>query len=314
MKIAIIGAGALGSTIGGKLALGGEEVNFLTSNEERAQHGNQKGLYISEGENEHQVVYPHYSTKADEIGVCDLIIVLVKSFSTKEAITNGLALIGENSVVLTLQNGVGNEDVIASVVGSERVLSGRTYVGGVMSKEGLVKSNTYGRETIIGELSGEITKRVERICQTFNQAGLLCTVSDNIQGLIWDKLLINASTGPITALTRLVYGELYQHKSLEKIGLEVISEGIKVAEAMGIKLTPRTPLEIWELAASGLAYDFKTSMLQGVEKMKPSEIDYTCGAIARYGALHGQATPVNTMLTALVKGLERSFDLEKDCS
>lgn len=311
MKTAIIGAGALGSTFGGKLALAGEEVIFMTRDPEQAEQANQHGLSFSEGANEPQIVYPKYSADANEVGVCDLVIVLVKSFATEAAMKNYVALVGEDTSVLTLQNGVGNEEVIASVIGQEHVLSGRTYVGGVLLEKGVVKSNTTDRETIIGELNGDKTTRVEKISQMFNRAGLPCTVTDNIQGLIWDKLLINAATGPISALTHLVYGELYQQAALEKMGLQVINEGIQVAEAMGISLTPRSAMDIWRLASSGLSFDFKTSMLQSIEKKQQTEIDYTCGAIARYGEEHGQPAPVNALLTALVKGLERSILLEE---
>jgi 2-dehydropantoate 2-reductase len=148
------------------------------------------------------------------------------------------------------------------------------------------------------------TERVQRIAQTFNAAGLQTLVSQNILGTVWDKLLINVATGAITAITGLSYGPLYAQPQLQALGLAAVKEAMAVAQAQGVSLSITDPLFAWTKAGAGLGHDFKTSMLQSLEKGSVTEIDYVNGAVVSLGARLGVPTPVNSALLALVKGLE----------
>ena len=134
-------------------------------------------------------------------------------------------------MVISLQNGLGHEDILAEVVGGERVLAGKTYKGGVMLAPGHVIAGVKGKETIVGELDGRVTERVKRIADTFNRAGLAMTVSDNIMGTMWDKLLINVATGALAGITRLPYGGLYAVPEVKDCALAAVAEGMAVAKA-----------------------------------------------------------------------------------
>ena len=208
-------------------------------------------------------------------------------------------------MVLSLQNGLGHEDILTAVVGHERVLAGKTYAGGVLIGKGHIIVGTQGKETHIGELNGEVTARVTRIAEVFNQAGLLTYVSKNIMGTMWDKLLVNVATGALSGITRLTYGDLYQLPEVEMCAVAAVAEAMAVAKAKGIKLSITDPKEPWVKAAAGLPYEFKASMLQSLENGSITEIDYVNGAVVRLGSQLGVPTPVNQTLVACLKGIER---------
>ena len=306
MKIVMLGAGALGSTIGGTLAMGGNDVHFVDMWQEHVDLINKDGLHMT-NEKEDWYVRVDARPTADTIGEADLVIVLVKSFATKQAVeqlkqTN---VIGKNTLVMSLQNGLGNEETIASVIGSENVISGKTYVGGRLIQAGYISAGVQGKWTYIGELNGEITDRIQTVCNVFNDAGLLCEVSDNIKGLIWDKLLINVAAGALCGITRLPYGPLYEEDYIKDVAVAAIQEGIQVAKAAGVVLKSEDPQYPWVAASEGLPGTFKTSILQSLELKRPTEIDFINGSIVEWGKKYGIATPVNQTLVACVKGIEK---------
>lgn len=306
MKIVMLGAGALGSTIGGTLAMGGNDVHFVDMWQEHVDLINKDGLHMT-NEKEDWYVRVDARTTADTVGEADLVIVLVKSFATKQAVeqlkqTN---VIGKNTLVMSLQNGLGNEETIASVIGSENVISGKTYVGGRLIQAGYISAGVQGKWTYIGELNGEITDRIQTVCNVFNDAGLLCEVSDNIKGLIWDKLLINVAAGALCGITRLPYGPLYEEDYIKDVAVAAIQEGIQVAKAAGVVLKSEDPQYPWVAASEGLPGTFKTSILQSLELKRPTEIDFINGSIVEWGKKYGIETPVNQTLVACVKGIEK---------
>lgn len=308
MKICILGAGSLGSTIGGVLSEGGCDVCLVDSWEEHVDAMNQNGLLISEGETE-RIVEVKARSDAGGLGVMDLVIVLVKSFHTRGAVSAAGNIIGPDTLVMSLQNGLGNEEAIADIVGAGRVISGKTYIGGGILGPGRVKSGVRGKATVIGEMDGQTTARIKGVAEAFNRAGMKTEISGNIVGMIWDKLLVNVSTAAITSVTKLTYGELYQLKEAAETAQEAVAEAISVAAAHGVKLDTEDPAEVWRRASAGLPADFKTSMLLGLERGIKSEIDYINGAVVRYGARVNIPTPVNRTLVACVKGIERSMGL-----
>jgi 2-dehydropantoate 2-reductase len=205
---------------------------------------------------------------------------------------------------MSLQNGLGHEDIIGAIVGIERVLAGKTYVGGLMTAPGVVTMGIANKDTIIGELDGRITPRALAIGKAFSDAGLLTTVSGNIMGAMWDKILVNVATGAITGITRLVYGLMYQVPELETTACAAVAEAMAVAQAKGLTLSIPDPQTAWNKAGRGLPFEFKASMLQTLEKNSVTEIDYINGAVVREGKRLGIPTPVNETLVALIKGIE----------
>jgi len=304
MKICILGSGALGSAIGGALSGAGVDVVLINQRQEHVAAINAHGLTLRE-DGQDRIVKVRAATNPAEIGPVDLVVVLVKSFHTREALLQARAIIGANTTVVSLQNGLGHEDIIADVVGRDQVIGGKTYLGGVMLSPGHVIAGLKGKETIIGELDGRITPRVQLIADTFSHAGLLTTVSGNIMGTIWDKLLVNVATGALAGITRLPYGELYRVPEIKACALAAVAEAIAVAQACGVKLSVSDPEQPWIKAAAGLPAEFKTSMLQSIEKGGRTEIDFINGAVVHRGEQCGIPTPVNRALVACVKGIEQ---------
>ncbi|WP_233805191.1 ketopantoate reductase family protein [Paraburkholderia sp. HP33-1] len=312
MKIAFLGAGALGCAIGSALTEGGYETWLVDRFAAHVESMRRDGLQVDDANGSRRVKVRATMNPA-EVGSADLVIVLVKSFHTDSAMRGALDLVGPDTLVLSLQNGLGHEDVLSEIVGRERVLAGKTYVGGVLKAPGHIQSGVSGKLTIVGELDGRVTGRVRAIADAFNGSGLTTTVSDNILGTMWDKLLINVATGAITGITGLTYGQLYEESVLKATALAAIEEAMAAAKAAGIHLSITQAEQAWTMAAEGLSPAFKTSMLQSLEKGSVTEIDFINGAVVRWGERLGVPTPVNSTLVACIKGIERAMtDRQKE--
>lgn len=308
MRVVVIGAGSLGSAIGGTLALDGHEVTLVTRNAAHVGAIAMSGLRLDE-RGAVRTAPVVATTGYDGLDVADLAIVLVKSFDTEGAVTAARPVIGDDTTVLTLQNGVGCEEIIAGVVGEARVVAGRTFVGGRIVEPGVVEYGIDGRRTTIGELDGSTTARIEAVAAAFTAAGMQTEISDDITAMMWEKLFVNVATGAWSALTGLPYGELSIHPDVETMAIATVAEAIEVANALGIAVTTTDPSVPWRRAWEGLPYGFKASMLQSVEKGSRTEVDVMHGAVSRAGRDAGVATPINDTLWAAVRGLERRLEL-----
>lgn len=306
MKICILGAGALGSTFGAWLSEAGHDTWLLNRPNAHLDAIAHDGLEVTttDGTRRLQV---RTAVDAEAVGVVDLVVVLVKSFATTTAMTQARALVGPHTLVLSLQNGLGHEELLAEIVGQERVIAGKTYVGGVLLGPGRIRSGVVGKRTIIGELDGQLSARVQAVAAVFDNAGLATTVSGNILGTLWDKLLVNVATGALTGITQLSYGQLYSEPLLRDVALQAVGEAIAVARAAGVELGLREPQAAWELARDGLPTSFKTSLLQSLQKGSITEIDFINGAVVRLGQQYRVPTPVNATLVACIKGIERAL-------
>jgi 2-dehydropantoate 2-reductase len=307
LHVAVLGAGALGCAIGGVLAEAGHKVWLVNRNAAHVQAMQERGLILRDAGEDRRVAV-HAVRAASEIReTVDLVIVLVKSFHTRDVMASALHLLGSDTVVVSLQNGLGHEDILAELAGRERVMAGKTYVGGTLIAPGHVLVGTRGKETILGELDGAATDRVQRISAQFTQAGLQTTVSPNIMCTMWDKLFVNVATGALSTITRQTYGVMYQIAEIEACAIAAVSEAMAVARASGVAISTTDPKQAWDKAAAGLPFEFKTSMLQSFEKGSVTEIDYINGAVVRWGERCGVPTPVNRTLVACIKGIEHGL-------
>jgi 2-dehydropantoate 2-reductase len=308
MKIHILGAGSLGCAIGGTLAAAGSAVTLIARSREHVDAVNARGLVLRDADGGERVVPVAAATDARGLAPADLVIVLVKSFHTEAAIEGYKHALGDETIVMSLQNGLGHEAVLASAVGHERLLAGKTYVGGVFVAPGVVRAGVQDKLTLIGEPAGGVSERVQRVAAEFERAGLTTAVSDNITGVIWDKLLVNTATGALSAITRLPYGPMYAMPELEATAVAAVAEAMAVARAKGVTLSIKEPIDAWRMAGAGLGPDFKASMLQSLEKGSVTEIDFINGAVVREGERLGVPTPVNRTLVACVKGIEKGIN------
>lgn len=304
----MVGAGSLGSAVGGTLAAAGEDVVLVTRDTAHVAAIGLHGLVLDDGITTRTVAV-RAATGYEGLDVVDLAIVLVKSFDTGPAIAAAAPVIGPATLVLTLQNGVGCEEIVAAAVGRERVIAGRTFVGGRITAPGVVEYGVVGRRTTIGELDGAVTDRVSAIAEVFRAAGMDVDVSRDIVATMWEKLFVNVATGAWSALTGLPYGELSVDPDIEPMAIATVAEAIAVARGLGIAVTTTDPAIPWRRAWEGLPHGFKASMLQSVEKGGRTEVDVIHGAVCRGGRAASVPTPINDTLLAAVKGLERRLRL-----
>ncbi len=307
MHIVVVGAGALGCAIGGTLAQGGGEVTLVSRNRAQVAAIERHGLVLRTGSGPNAVdraVAVRATCGYAEVPAADVVVVLVKSHDTANAVRDAMPVIGAQTQVLTLQNGLGHEETLARLVGSDHILLGVTYAGGRRIADGHVSAGVAGRRTVIGDPGGSRSSAAQHVAATFTECGLPTEVSEHIDRIRWDKLLVNCATGALAAITGLPYGVLYAVPQVRDCALAAVAEGIAVARAAGITLSCEDPEAIWLSAADGLPPDFRTSMLQSLDADARTEIDVINGALVRWGERTGIPTPVNDTLVAAVKGRE----------
>ncbi len=297
----------MGSVIGGLLARDAHTVTLVTRNDDHVEQIRRDGLRLI-GEADMSIPLQAATTCAD-LSTPDVLIVLVKSFDTQPAIERAAPIVGDHTTVLTLQNGVGCEEIISRVVGSERVIAGRTFVGGRLIGPGVVEYGVSGRRTTIGELDGTRSTRVLDVANAFEAAGMAVDVSTDIVATMWEKLFVNVATGAWSALTGLPYGELSVHPDVRAGAIATVAEAISVANALGIDVTTTDPEVPWRRAWEGLPPGFRASMLQSIDKGSRTEVDVIHGAVCDGGRRAGVPTPINDTLLAAVHGMERRLEL-----
>ena len=304
MKIAIIGPGAMGCLFAAFLARKDQEIWIFDKNKDRSSRINTQGINV-EGVSGSWQAKVKATADAKEIKDPDLVIICVKTYDTKSAAISAKALLGENTSVLTLQNGIGNVELISEVVGVDRVIGGTTNLGATLLDVGKVRHAGKG-ETIIGRLDGKITVDLRSIREAFIKAGLETRISRDIKNFLWSKLIINAGINALTAITRLNNGKLLDFEHSHKILKMAVNEAVKVAKRKRVKLSYEDPLTKVEAVCEATANNV-SSMLQDVLNKKRTEIDSINGIIVRLAEELNIPVPVNSMLVDLVKTIESSY-------
>jgi 2-dehydropantoate 2-reductase len=306
LKICVVGPGALGCLIAAFLSKLAGEIWLLDHRAQRAEKIGRQGIKI-EGVSGKWQANPKVTASAADIGACDLVILSVKSYDTKKAVDSIGPLIQEDTSVLSLQNGIGNLEIIAESVGEKKVIGGVTSQGATLLGDGAIRHAGQG-ETVIGKMDGKLTTRLRQIRELFNKAGLLARISKDINSLIWSKLIINVGINALTAITRLNNGRLIEFNGTRQILRQAVSEAVRIAKRRRIRLIYDDPIQKVEAVCQATAGNI-SSMLQDVLKKKRTEIDFINGAITRLGQSLNVPTPVNSVLVDLVKTIEESYNL-----
>ncbi len=298
-----MGCGAVGSLFAANLSLLDDvEVWAYDLAREHVDAVNRDGLRLS-GAGE-IVGRPRATSDAGELPPCDFGIVATKAMHTESAIAATAHAFG-NGCVATVQNGLGNEEAIARHV--ERVIRGTTFPAGKLLEPGHVQWDVKG-DTTFGPYDEQTPPaEVERLAAACTRAGMPARAVEDARGPQWRKVIFNAATNPIGALTGLTHGRVCERPDLRALVSRLVDEGKAVAAAQGIELDADPEELIDHAARRDVAYDHRASMLQDVEARRPTEVDYLNGGIARFGREHGVPTPLNEAIQALVKGLEASW-------
>jgi 2-dehydropantoate 2-reductase len=304
MRVCVVGCGAVGSLFAANLArLDDVEVWAYDLAQEHVDAINRDGLRLSGAGD--VVGRPRATSDAAEVPSCDFGIVATKAMHTEGAIeaTAGAFRAG---CVATVQNGIGNEEVLARH--AERVIRGTTFPAGKVLAPGHVQWDVKG-DTTLGpyEPQPAPTAEIERLADACTRAGMPTHAVADARGPQWRKVIFNAATNPVGALTRLTHGRVCERPELRRVVSSLVDEGKAVAAAQEIQLDADPEELIDHAAKPEVAYGHKASMLQDVEARRQTEIDYLNGGIVRFGQEHGVPAPLNAAIWALVKGLEASW-------
>ena len=302
MRICVVGCGAVGSLFAANLAqLDDVDVWAYDASREHVDAINAGGLRLS-GAGE-VLGRLRATTDASELPPCDFGIVATKAMHTDAAIA-ATAPAFANGYVATVQNGLGNEETLARHIA--RVIRGTTFPAGKILEPGHVQWDVKG-DTTLGPFGDTPLDAVRRLADACTRGGMPTSAVADARGPQWRKVIFNASTNPIGALTGLTHGRVCERPDLRALVTGLVDEGKAVAAAQGIVLDADPEDLIDHAAKPEVAYDHKASMLQDVEARRQTEIDYLNGGIVRFGREHGVPTPLNDAIWALVKGVEESW-------
>jgi 2-dehydropantoate 2-reductase len=306
MKTAIVGAGAMGSLFGALLSEAGTEVWLYDVWHEHVDAINRNGLQI-EREGVTRVARIPATTDPGKIDRTELVILFVKSTQTEKASAIGRRLAGDKGLVLTLQNGMGNADIVAENIDPEKILAGTTSHGATLLKAGSIRHAGVG-PTTLGAWSATETglENARRVAEFFTTAGIETEAVNDVHSVVWNKLLINIGINAITALTGIKNGQLLDLESTRDISRAAVEEAMTVARAAGVSINEDAVEHVLTVAQATAAN--RSSMGQDVDHRRQTEISTINGYIVRQAGKLGLHAPVNRTLSALVETLQYHYE------
>lgn len=299
-KIVVTGPGAIGCLFGAMLAEAGHDVTLLDHKAGRARQLSAQGITIQTNGSSRQILIPA-TIHARTIGITDVLLLCVKSYDTRAALSNAAPVIGPQTIVVSMQNGLGNGKVIARSVAPSRIACGVTEHGAVNLEPGLIIHAGAGKTRIapFNPASGPIARQVAVLLRS---AAFDAAATKDFHGMIWSKLVINAAINPLTAILNVPNGYLLDDPAAKKTMFEAADEAAAVAKAKGISLMFRNPRNEVE-AVCGATSKNVSSMLHDVRLHRKTEIGVINGAIVKEARIMGIAVPVNRMLVRRVMAL-----------
>eukprot|EP01118_Nematostelium_gracile_P016779 TRINITY_DN7032_c0_g1_i1.p2 TRINITY_DN7032_c0_g1~~TRINITY_DN7032_c0_g1_i1.p2 ORF type:complete len:360 (+),score=106.41 TRINITY_DN7032_c0_g1_i1:1005-2084(+) len=299
--VAVIGGGSMGSLIGGRLAHAGQNVFLLSSWKEHVDQINNNGLILQNMDSSRTIAHVKAVIEPQEIlkavGKVDMAVVMVKSNQTKEAAMKAAELISEDGIVLTLQNGLGNKEVLSQYVRPNQIIQGITSHGGNIWKSGHVIHTGFGMTSLA--LDGLLDKKAEAIATMLTDAGFNCDLKPNLESMLWGKLIVNSAINPLTAILRVRNGFLADDLDCRSIVTKTVNESVAVAMKKGIRLPYENPVDAVFKVANATR-DNESSMLKDVLRGTKTEIDSINGAIVREGDRMGVNVSLNRTLVSLI--------------
>jgi 2-dehydropantoate 2-reductase len=296
MKMAVIGVGGLGGYYGGLLAQAGHEVAFIARGAHLAAL-RERGLQVKSVHGDFQIAPVRATDRSEEIGPVDLVLVCVKTPAIDAAAKAAATMVGPDTLVMGLQNGVDAAERLGAVVGVERVLGAVTYIAASIESPGVIRQISDFRRIVLGELDGSITPRVQRTVAALGRMGIAVEATDHIRKALWEKFVFIAGFSGIGALTRLEVGDYRGVPQTRELMMRLMREVMALACASGVDLAP-TVVDQAIARIDGAAPAMKPSMQRDVEAGRPSELESMIGVIARKGRDLNVPTPTADMLYA----------------
>ncbi len=319
MKIAILGAGAMGSMIGAYLKKGGGQVYFVDPYEAHMKAVREDGLRMRiQGQTE--TVRPDGATaNAAEVGACDAVIVLVKGMSTKSSVEDNRALIGEDTITVTLQNGLGNVDILKELLPEETIGYGILKASATLYAPGKIFGNPRFANSPAGAYLHPLKRdtrlfgRFEELLKVFAAGGFIAQLHENIDAMVWEKLYNNILFNCPCALLQIAPQDFLSHEMGPELYRQIARELCEVATAKGIPMDA----EYWwqhvglpSIPKGPVRFRAYTSAIHDVSRKRKTEVDFLNGAIYREGQKLGIPTPYNETIWRLTKILEDTYDLK----
>lgn len=303
-NIAVAGAGAMGSLFGGLLAEQGLDVTLIDVWKDHINEINSNGLkMVGYGGDRHIKV--RATDNPSEMLPVDAILVQCKASNTADAIKNAKPIIHKDTVVISFQNGLGNEETIADIIGKEKVLGGLTAQGANMEAPGIVRNHAE-LPSWIGEMSGKQSERVEKLCKIFSDHGLPTHPSENIRKQIWNKLFANIAISPMSGVTNLSILDLFEKDDSRELAFSLVDEALEVAQAEGLDISQDESREVL-LKIIASKQTNKSSLCVDLLNKRKTEIDFINGSVVRLAEKHGIITPLNKAMVVLVNTLENQY-------
>jgi 2-dehydropantoate 2-reductase len=304
MKLAILGPGALGCLIATLFWESGEDITLVDYQVDRAHRMRQRGIQVCTLEDGERLIKVPIAL-APEVGPCDLTIVAVKTYQTKAAAQVLPTLMAKGGLALTLQNGLSNLEEMAKVVGPERLLAGVGLLGVTRQDEGRILFAGRGAIFIGAPAGSQVSEaQVTAVVDLFRRAGLDCEAREDIAAVLWEKLVINVGINPLTALLLVPNGALLELPQAWEVAVAASTEAQMVARAAGLNLSGDPESRLRQVCTATAAN--RSSMLQDILAGRPTEIEALNAQVASRGHALGLATPVNDLLTLLVRAAQES--------
>jgi 2-dehydropantoate 2-reductase len=307
-RVAIIGAGAMGGLFGALLAEGGLDVTLVDLLRDHVEAIRAHGLRLV-GYGGERPIPVKATTDASEIDACDVVLFQCKAFANEAAATSVRHLIGGGTVAVSFQNGIGNEEVLAGVLGADNVLGGLTAQGALVEAPGVVR-NFGDLPTYVGELGGGISERATALADAFSRHGLPTHASADIRRDKWKKLFGNIGLSALSGTTDLRSVDIVAIPEMRATVFRAVAEAAAVARASGLDIGGEEAREVLERLidpAGGGTGTSKSSLCADLAHRRRTEVDTIYGVVAELGRRHGVPTPTIDTLIAIVKGLESHY-------
>lgn len=300
MKIAVLGAGAMGGLYSAYLSRH-NEVTVIDVNAQVVEKINEDGLEVQEPDGTSQVYHPHAVLSTEGMAPVDLIVVFVKAMFSESALNNNRGIIGPETYLMTLQNGSGHEDMLGKFVPEEHIIIGTTQHNASVAGFGVTKHGGSGM-THMGCVTGDV-KRLQKFADAFTACGLDADVSDGVQKMIWNKMFTNVSASALTGALQVPLGFISADEHAWKLCCQLIREAVDVAAALGMDFDYDEKVAevkaVCDKSPNGL-----TSIYADLRDGRRSEVDTISGSIVRAGAKAGVPTPSHRFLVDLIHAME----------
>ena len=313
MKIAVMGTGGVGGYFGGRLAQGENDVHFVARGE-HLEALRETGLKVKSTLGDFDIMAIPATDNAEHIGEVDVVLFTVKSQDTRDAAEKIKPLLGADTVVLSLQNGVSNEEVLREVLGDAHVLGGVAYIEAFISEPGEITHKSPFARVAFGEFDGSTSERAERLLEAFKAVEVEVELEDDIRRVIWTKWLFICAFSGVTALTRQPIGRVLEDEDTTALYRQSMEEVAALAEAKGVDLPDNIVEERLEFSRNDLDPEMRSSLLQDLERGRPLELEALSGYASKLGDDLGVETPANDLIYAALKLSKNGFDDEEETS